>query len=139
MNQMARDAECAYNNETNVKIRKIIENLEKRVMEEASDPKMEDWCPLMPDPGNTRGHLSQYKQALHMYWVMKCLLAKAMEQIAEEMTEIVQGCLSPTEEMKSLHVAFLKQDRKIEDNQSILKLMTKEHREEEVKPKIMVD
>lgn len=37
MNQMARDAERIYNNEGNVDIRKITKNLEKSILEEASD------------------------------------------------------------------------------------------------------
>lgn len=49
---------------------------------------MEDWGNLIPDPGNTRGCLSLYKQALHVYWVLKRLLAKIMEQVAMEMAEM---------------------------------------------------
>jgi len=49
----------------------IIDVLENKVLEEASDPEMEEWSILILDPGNTRGHLSLYKQALHMYSVVK--------------------------------------------------------------------
>lgn len=71
VDQMAREVENVYNSEANEDIRKIIENMEKSVLEEASDPELYDWCSLLSDPGNTRGHLSQYKQALHIFWVMK--------------------------------------------------------------------
>lgn len=49
---------------------------------------MEDWEYLLPDPENTRGRMTLYKQALHVYWVMKTLLGKAMEQVAMEMAEL---------------------------------------------------
>lgn len=49
---------------------------------------MEDWEFLLHDPGNTRARMSLFKQSLHIYWVMKGLLAKALEQVATEMVEI---------------------------------------------------
>ena len=41
--------------------------MENRVLEEPSDPEMEEWNTLLPDPGNTRGRLMLYKHELHMY------------------------------------------------------------------------
>lgn len=52
---------------------------------------MEDWEFLLHDPGNTRGRMSLFKQSLHIYWVMKRILAKALEQVATEMAELAQG------------------------------------------------
>ena len=59
--------------------------MEEEATQEQSEFEMEDWEYLLLDPGNTRGRMSLYKQALHVYWVMKRLLAKAMEQVAMEM------------------------------------------------------
>lgn len=84
----AQEVETTYNKETNEEIRRIIDVLEDRVLEEPSDPEMEEWSTLLLDPSNTRGRLTLYKQALHMYWVLKHLLAKVMEQVAIEMMEI---------------------------------------------------
>lgn len=74
-----QEAEKAYNEGTDIDIRRIIQELEANAMQEDSEPEMEDWGNLIPDLGNTRGRLSLYKQALHVYWVLKRLLAKAME------------------------------------------------------------
>lgn len=65
--QVAQEAEKAYVKGTNEEIKRIIDALENKVLEEASDPEMEEWSILIPDPGNTRGRLTLYKQALHMY------------------------------------------------------------------------
>lgn len=79
MRHMVQEAEKAYNEGTDADIRRIIQELEANAMQEDSEPEMEDWGNLIPDLGNTRGRLSLYKQALHVYWVLKRLLAKAME------------------------------------------------------------
>jgi len=57
----AQEAERAYGKSTNEDIRRIINALENRVLEEPSDPKMEKWNTLLLDPGNTRGLLTLYK------------------------------------------------------------------------------
>lgn len=88
MKHKVQEAERAYSEETNADIRRIIQELEATAMQEDSDPEMEDWGNLIPDPGNTRGRMSLYKQALHVYWVLKRLRAKAMEQVAMEMIEM---------------------------------------------------
>lgn len=72
-------AERAYNNNTNPDIRKIIQNLEEEAIQAQSESEMEDWEFLIPDPGNTRGRMTLFKQSIHVYWVMRRLLAKAME------------------------------------------------------------
>ena len=53
--------EKGYVKGTNEDIRRITDALEKKVLEEPSDPEMEEWSILLLDPGNTRGCLSLYK------------------------------------------------------------------------------
>jgi len=84
-------AERAYSENTDEDIRRIIQQMEEEATQGRSESEMEDWEYLLPDPGNTRGRMTLYKQALHVYWVMKRLLAKAMEQVAMEMAELAQG------------------------------------------------
>lgn len=84
-------AERAYCENTNKDIRRIIQQLEDEATQGQSDSEMEDWEYLLPDPGNTRGRMTLYKQTLHVYWVMKRMLAKDMEQVAMEMAKLSQG------------------------------------------------
>lgn len=112
--------------------------MENKVLEEPSDPEME-WNTLISDPGNTRGCLTLYKQALHMYWIMKHLLARAMEQVAVEMTEIAQGLSDMKKEMTNLQLMIRKQDNKIEEICGMLMELTKAKRKEKIKQEIMVD
>jgi len=113
--------------------------LENRVLEEPSDPEMEEWDTLLPDSGNTRGRLTLYKQALHMYWMMKHLLAKAMEQVAVEMAEIAQGVPDMKKELDSLQFLTWKQDIKIEEIRGMLKVLIKAKREEKSKQEMTID
>jgi len=78
---------------------------------------MEDWEYLLPDLGNTRGRMSLYKQALHVYWVMKRLLAKAMEQGAMEMAGLAQGIPNLKKEMNNLQITIMMQDGKLDEIQ----------------------
>lgn len=107
--------------------------MEDKALEEVSDPEMEEWSTLLPDPGNSRGRLSMYKQALHMYWVVKHLLAKAMEQVAEEMMEMVQGPLNLKREMNNLQFMIRKQDSRMEEIRGMLKKISSEQHGEEIK------
>lgn len=68
---------------------------------------MEDWVYLLPDPGHTRGRMTLYKQSLHVYWVMKRLMAKAMEQIALEMAELSQGIPNLKKEPRNIQITLL--------------------------------
>jgi len=88
MKHMVQEVEKAYNEGTDANIHMLIQELETKAMREDSEPEMEDWGNLIPDPGNTGGRLSLYKQALHVYWVVKQLMEKAMEQVAVEMAEM---------------------------------------------------
>ena len=38
---------------------------------------------FITDPGNTRGHLTSFHQTIHTYWILKCLLAKAMQSFPQ--------------------------------------------------------
>jgi len=57
-------AEKAYYENTNKDIRRIIQHLEEEATQAQSGSEMEDWEYLLPDPGNTRGRTTMYKQAL---------------------------------------------------------------------------
>jgi len=82
---------------------------------------MKDWEYLLPDPGNTRGRMTLYKQTLHVYWVMKRLLAKAMEQVAMEMAELSQGIPNLKKELRNIQIIVLMQDKKMDEIQQQIK------------------
>jgi len=42
---------------------------------------IDKWRTLAPNPGNTCGRITQFKQVLYLYWLMKSLSGQAMEQI----------------------------------------------------------
>jgi len=100
---------------------------------------MEDWEYPLPDPRNTRGRMSLYKQALHVYWVMKRLLAKAMEQVAMEMVELAQGIPNLKKEMNNLQITLLMQDSKLDEIQQQLKKLTPKANEEYYQPGAMAN
>lgn len=117
----------------------MIDAMEFSVLEEPSDPEMEEWITLLPDPGNTNGRLTLYKRALHMYWVMKPLLARAMEQVDVEMAEIAHGMPAMTKEMNNLQLMMRNQDNKIEEVRALLKDLAMAKQEEGGKQEIWVD
>lgn len=43
-----------------------------------NEVQLEDWRLLVPDLGHTRGRLTQYKQRVHLYWMMKSIVARAI-------------------------------------------------------------
>ena len=139
MRHMVQEAEKAYNEGTDVDIRRIIQEPEANEMQEDSEPEMEDWGNLIPDPGNTRGRLSLYNQALHVYWVSKRLLARAMEQVAVKMAEMAQGIPNLRREMKNLQITLLMQDNKLEEIQQQLKKIVPVTKDEDTPPENMVD
>lgn len=135
----ALEAEEAYNDGTHGDIGKIIQELENNNLQEASDPEMEDWNRLLPDPGHTRGRISLYKQALHFYWVMKRLLAKTREQVAEEMIEIAEGIPNGRKEMDNMQCTLLRQDSRLKEVQMLLQKIVIEQCEAKIKLESMVD
>lgn len=50
---------------------------------------MDNWRTLVSDAGNTHGRITQFKQTMYLYWLMKSLVGKAMEQISVGMAVIV--------------------------------------------------
>ena len=64
----------------------------KLKIEEAGEPSVEEWENLITDPGNTRGWLTMFKQTIHLYWLMKCIIVKVI-------TEIQVGEWHPHEDM----------------------------------------
>ena len=135
----AQHVEATYCQNTNPAIRRIIQQLEEEAIQAQSGSEMEDWEYLLPDPRNTRGHMSLYKQALHVYWVMKRLLAKAMEQVAMEMAELAQGIPNLKKEMNNLQITLLMQDSKLDEIQQELKKLTPEANEEYCQPGAMAN
>lgn len=108
-----QEAACAYQEETDEGIHRIIQNLEERVLEEQSGSETEKWAAIVSDPGNTRGRQTLYRRSLHIYWVLKSLLAKALEQVAKEMAEIANGIPNVQKEMKNFQTIMINQNNKL--------------------------
>ena len=43
---------------------------------------------FITNPSNTHGHLSLFHQTIHTYWIVKCLLAKAMQSFPPHQEKI---------------------------------------------------
>ena len=56
-----------------------------------------------------------------MYWVMKRLLAKALEQVASEMAEMAQGVPNLRRELRILQTSMEMQGKQLEEIQQLLK------------------
>jgi len=100
---------------------------------------MENWEYLLPDPGNTRGRMTMYKQALHVYSVMKRLLAKAMEQVAMEMAELSQGIPNLKKELQNMQVTLIRHDKKLEEIQQLIKETNPGIKKEVEQKEVMAD
>lgn len=98
-----------------------MEHWEEEAIQAQSEEEMEEWITLMLDPGHTRGRMTLYKQSLHLYWVMKRLMAKALEQVAMEMAKMAQGIPNLKKELKNIVITLLMQDKRLEDLQKQLK------------------
>jgi len=95
--------------------------MEEESLQAQSESEMEDWEFLLHDLGNTRGRMSLFKQSLHIYWVMKRLLAKALEQAATEITELAQGVPNLRRELRIIQITLEMQKKKLEEIQQMLK------------------
>jgi len=82
---------------------------------------MEEWEYLIQDPGNTRGRMTLFKQSLHIYWVMKRLLAKALEQATTEMAELAQGVPNLRRELRIIQITLEMQEKKLEEIQQMIR------------------
>lgn len=40
------------------------------------EPLVDDWWELITNPVNTYGCLALFRQSIHLYWLMKCIVAK---------------------------------------------------------------
>lgn len=116
-----RRAERAYQSNTNPAVRRIIRHLEEETLQEQSEDEMEEWELLLHDPGHTRGRMSLFKQSLHIYWVIKGLLAKALEQVAREMIELSQGNPDMRRELSFIRIAMERQEEKLDVIHQLLK------------------
>ena len=47
------------------------------------------------DPGNTRGRLTLFQQTVHTYWLVKCLIAKAIQSFHPGQTRTDATKLEP--------------------------------------------
>lgn len=119
MRRKLQEAENAYVQGTHLNVRRIIDHLEEEALQDQSDPEMADWEHYLPDPGHTRGRMSLYKQSLHVYWGLKRLLAKSMEQVAAEMVELAKENLK--KELKNLQITLMMQDKKMDKLVQLLK------------------
>ena len=63
-------------------VRQEIQGWEREIQrnEEDNEAKVEI-MEFVTDPGNTRGRLSLFNQTFHTYWIVKFLLAKAIQSI----------------------------------------------------------
>lgn len=69
---------------------------------------------MVPDPGNTGGLIMQLKQTLYLYFLMKSLLGKAMEQLSMGMVVTKQGLPSYEKNMEIIHFQLHKEDIKMD-------------------------
>lgn len=88
----------------------------KEEVKQESDTKeeLENWRMLVPDPGNTIGRITQFKQTFYLYHLMKSLLGKAMEQIFVGMVVTVQGLPNYKKDMEKILFWLHKQDVKMD-------------------------
>jgi len=126
IDEALNEAEQAYNLDSNAHIRNIIDAMEEKVLEEPSDPEMDHWTSQLPDPGHTRGRLTLYHRALHTYWALKHLLAKAMEQVATKMTEMAQEAAASQEETARVEALVRQQNTHLMEIKEMLKAMQTE-------------
>ena len=46
---------------------------------------MDEWKTVIPGTGHTCGRSSQYKEEIHLFWMMKNIPLKALEQFPSDM------------------------------------------------------
>jgi len=120
VNRRVRRAEQAFIHHSHPGVRRIMDFLEEEALQNHSDEEMGDLEFLLHDPGHTRGRMSLIKQSLHIYWVMKGLLAKALEHVAKEMVELALGDQKIRGELSYLRIAMTKQEEQLDYIQKLL-------------------
>lgn len=79
-----------------------MEDWEEEIKKESeTEEEMENWRTLVPNPGNTRGRITQFKQTIYLYYLMKSLIRKAMDKIYVGMVVIVQGLPNYKKDMEN--------------------------------------
>lgn len=121
VNFRIRRAERAFQRNTNPAVRRVMQVMEEESLQDQFVDEMEDWEFLIHDPGHTRGRMSLFKQSLHIYWVMKRLLAKALEQVTKEMVELAKGDPDLRRELSLIRSAVERQEEKMEAIHQMLK------------------
>lgn len=107
---ISKDAE-AYCEGIDEGIQKILEEWEEEVKQHSeTNAKMDDQRTLVPDLGNTRGSIAQFKQTSYLYWLIKSLMGKDMEHISVSMVVTVQDMLSYKQEFQKVQFQLHKQD-----------------------------
>lgn len=78
---LINESSVAYQLGRSEEIRRLIEEWEvdMKRQESAIEIEMEHWKILVLDTGHTHGRVTQFKHTLYVYWLMKCLMGKAME------------------------------------------------------------
>lgn len=92
-----------YQDEMYEGIQKMIENWEAKIKQESElEEEIDDWGMMVPDLGNTCGRITEFKHTIYFYFLMKCFLGKAMEQISMGMVVTVQGLPSYKTDMEKI-------------------------------------
>lgn len=92
MENIISEAVEAYHEGTDEGIWKLLEEREEEVKHENKiEEDMDELRTLVPDSGTLKGRITQFKHTLYLYWLMKILMGKAMEQISVGMTVSIQG------------------------------------------------
>lgn len=91
--EIIQEAAMAYHENTSEEIQQLIEKWEADInkqVETEMEMATEEWKDLILDPGQTRGRLTQFKRTRFMYWSMKSILRKALEQISMNLVALAQ-------------------------------------------------
>jgi len=115
-----RRAEQAFRHYPNPAVRRVMQHLEEELLQGQSEEDREDCEFLIHDPRHTRGRISLFKQSLHIYWVVKGLMAKALEQVAKEMVNLAKGEPDLRRELRFLRIAMTKHDEQLDAMQQML-------------------
>lgn len=79
-----------------------------------SEEEMKAWHEVIPDPRNTRGRLTLFKKTLYLYWIMKSLMGKAMEQPSMGMEMTLQDMPNYKKNLQAIQFQLCKQDIRLD-------------------------
>ena len=92
--EILENLEASYVIGNSSTIRQEIRGWEREIQTYPEDLEVEtEILDFITDPGNTRGRLTSFHQKINTYWILKCLLAKAMQsfppaQVQQEQPKI---------------------------------------------------